>query len=134
MYILRIWTALKKTINSVRKHRLKHRDQRRKLGLPVVAMVGYTNSGKSTMLNAMTHSVEVYTADMLFATLDPTTRLVRMPGLKNPDVLVTDTVGFIQRLPTNLIAAFRATLEEISEADVLLHVTDISNDDWVSYN
>jgi GTP-binding protein HflX len=67
---------------------------------------------------------------MLFATLDPTTRLVRVAGLKNPDILLTDTVGFIQKLPTNLVAAFRATLEEITEADVLLHVTDVSNDAW----
>ena len=73
---------------------------------------------------------QVYAADMLFATLDPTTRLIRMTGLKNPDMLVTDTVGFIQKLPTNLVAAFRATLEEISEADVLLHVTDVNSESW----
>jgi GTP-binding protein HflX len=122
--------ALNKAIKAVQRHRSVHRSRRRRMGLPVVALVGYTNSGKSTLLNSLTNSAEVYTADMLFATLDPTTRLVRMAGLKNPDLLITDTVGFIQKLPTHLIAAFRATLEELDEADVLLHVTDISNDDW----
>ncbi|KAJ1433151.1 P-loop containing nucleoside triphosphate hydrolase protein, partial [Ochromonadaceae sp. CCMP2298] len=127
-------SALNKLINSVRTHRARHRMRRKQLGVPVVALVGYTNSGKSTLLNSFTLGAGaaggVFAADMLFATLDPTTRMIRVPGLKNPDLLLTDTVGFIQKLPTNLIAAFRATLEEISEADVLLHVTDISNDAW----
>lgn len=137
-------SALNKAIDSVRTHRSKHRYKRRQLGVPVIALVGYTNSGKSTLLNSFTKKVSnkdstdthisddsgVFVADMLFATLDPTTRMIRAPGLKNPDILITDTVGFIQKLPTNLIAAFRATLEEISEADVLFHVTDLTNDAW----
>jgi GTPase len=86
--------------------------------------VGYTNAGKSTLLNAMT-GADTYTADQLFATLDPTTRRVTLPS--NRQVLMTDTVGFIQKLPTTLIAAFRATLEEITEADLLLHVVDVSH-------
>lgn len=122
-------SILNRAIDSVRRHRSMHRRRRRRLGVPVVALVGYTNSGKSTLLNSIT-SAGVFAADMLFATLDPTTRMVRMAGLKNPDVLLTDTVGFIQKLPTNLIAAFRATLEELSEADVLIHVTDVSNETW----
>lgn len=97
-----------------------HRRRRRQLGVPVVALVGYTNSGKSTLLNAFTQG-GVFVADMLFATLDPTTRIIKLPNQKKtPDILLTDTVGFIQKLPTNLVAAFRATLEEISEADILL--------------
>jgi GTP-binding protein HflX len=92
--------------------------------MSVVALVGYTNAGKSTLLNTLTNA-GVYVADQLFATLDPTTRRVRLPGGKT--VLLTDTVGFIQKLPTSLIAAFRATLEEISEADLLLHLVDISH-------
>ena len=133
-------SALKRSIDAVRTHRSKHRHKRRQLGVPVVALVGYTNSGKSTLLNSFTHKVSqdgggdsgcgVFVADMLFATLDPTTRMIRAPGLKNPDILLTDTVGFIQKLPTNVVAAFRATLEEITEADVLLHVADISNPSW----
>ena len=122
-------SILNRAIDSVRRHRSMHRTRRRRLGLPVVALVGYTNSGKSTLLNMLANA-GVFVADMLFSTLDPTTRLVRMRGLKNPDILLTDTVGFIQKLPTNLVAAFRATLEEISEADVLLHVCDVSNDAW----
>jgi GTP-binding protein HflX len=90
----------------------------------VVALVGYTNAGKSTLLNALTHA-DVYVADQLFATLDPTTRRVRLPG--GHSVLLTDTVGFIQKLPTSLVAAFRATLEEIREADLLLHVVDMTH-------
>lgn len=96
----------------------------------IVALCGYTNAGKSSLLNALTQTAEVFASDMLFATLDPTTRLVRMPGMQFPDVLLTDTVGFIQKLPTNLVAAFRATLEEIAEADVLLHVVDVTNESW----
>ena len=96
---------------------------RRKL-IPVVALVGYTNAGKSTLLNALSGS-DVYAADQLFATLDPTTRRIKLPGGR--EVLVTDTVGFIQKLPTALVAAFRATLEEIADADVILHVVDITH-------
>jgi GTP-binding protein HflX len=115
---------LKKELETVRDHRLRYRNRRRRSGLSVVALVGYTNAGKSTLLNTLTDA-GVYVADQLFATLDPTTRRVRLPGGKT--ILVTDTVGFIQKLPTSLIAAFRATLEEISEADVLLHIVDISH-------
>ena len=122
-------SILNQAIDSVRRHRAMHRNRRRRLGMPVIALVGYTNSGKSTLLNTFTNA-GVLAADMLFATLDPTTRLVQVPGMKYPDILLTDTVGFIQKLPTNLVAAFRATLEEISEADILLHIADISNDAW----
>ncbi|MGQ9814876.1 MAG: HflX GTPase family protein, partial [Candidatus Roseilinea sp.] len=92
--------------------------------VPVVAIVGYTNAGKSTLLNAVARA-DVLAEDKLFATLDPTTRRVRLPG--GHTVLFTDTVGFIQKLPTDLVAAFRATLEEITEADALLHVVDITH-------
>jgi GTP-binding protein HflX len=115
---------LKKELETVRDHRHRYRDRRRRSGLSVVALVGYTNAGKSTLLNTLTNA-GVYVADQLFATLDPTTRRVRLPSGKI--ILFTDTVGFIQKLPTSLIAAFRATLEEISEADVLLHIVDISH-------
>jgi GTP-binding protein HflX len=90
----------------------------------VVALVGYTNAGKSTLLNALADS-EVYAANVLFATLDPTTRTINLP--EGQHALLTDTVGFIQRLPTQLVAAFRATLEEIQEADVLVHVLDLTH-------
>ena len=115
---------LKNDLEEVRKHRSQYRDRRRKSGTPIVALVGYTNAGKSTLLNALAES-DVYVADQLFATLDPTTRRVELPSGRT--VLFTDTVGFIQKLPTTLVAAFRATLEEIIEADVLLHVVDISH-------
>ncbi len=115
---------MKKELETVRDHRNRYRDRRRRSGLSVVALVGYTNAGKSTLLNTLTDA-GVFVADKLFATLDPTTRRVRLPGGKT--ILFTDTVGFIQKLPTSLIAAFRATLEEISEAAVLLHVVDVSH-------
>jgi GTP-binding protein HflX len=118
---------LDREIDNLRKHRSLHRSGRRRLPYQVVAIVGYTNSGKSTLLNALTRA-EVNAEDKLFATLDPTTRLVRLPS-KQP-VLLTDTVGFIQKLPTDLVAAFRATLEEIGQADALLHVVDASNPAW----
>jgi GTP-binding protein HflX len=115
---------LRDKLENVRTQRGLHRQQRRKSGIPTVALVGYTNAGKSTLLNALSGS-DVFTANQLFATLDPTTRRVALPSGRQ--VLVTDTVGFINKLPTNLVAAFRATLEEIAEADVLVHVVDITH-------
>lgn len=115
---------LKEELEKVRAHRMRYRDRRKKSRIPVIALVGYTNAGKSTLLNRLSDS-DVYVADQLFATLDPTTRRVDLPG--GQTVLFTDTVGFIQKLPTELVAAFRATLEEITEADVLLHVVDITH-------
>jgi GTP-binding protein HflX len=112
---------LKMEIEKVRAHRARHRVQRKRAGTPVVALVGYTNAGKSTLLRALT-SADVYIADQLFATLDPTTRQISLPD--GQAALITDTVGFIQKLPTALVAAFRATLEEIAEADLLLHLVD----------
>lgn len=115
---------LKQELEGVRAHRQRHREQRKKSHIPTVALVGYTNAGKSTLLNYLTQA-DVYVADQLFATLDPTTRRVDLPAGHN--VLFTDTVGFIQKLPTDLIAAFRATLEEIIEADLLIHVLDVTH-------
>lgn len=115
---------LKRELEKVRAHRMRYRAQRKRSRTPTVALVGYTNAGKSTLLNRLTRA-DVYTADQLFATLDPTTRRVELPG--GYLALFTDTVGFIQKLPTTLVAAFQATLEEITEADLLLHVVDISH-------
>jgi GTP-binding protein HflX len=115
---------LKKELDKVRAHRERHRSRRRQTRLPVVAVVGYTNAGKSTLLNRLARA-DVYVADQLFATLDPTTRRVELPA--GNTALFTDTVGFIQKLPAQLVAAFRATLEEIAEADLLLHVLDITH-------
>ena len=124
-------TLLKEQLEDVRQHRQQHRAQRRRAQVPVVSIVGYTNAGKSSLLNALVdaagakQTAPVLTEDKLFATLDPTTRRVRLPAGRT--ALFTDTVGFIQKLPTQLVAAFRATLEEIEEADLLLHVVDITH-------
>jgi GTPase len=124
-------TFLKTELEGVRQHRQQYRAQRKRAQVPVVSIVGYTNAGKSSLLNALVNvagakqTAPVLTEDKLFATLDPTTRRVRLPGGKA--ALFTDTVGFIQKLPTGLVAAFRATLEEIEEADLLLHVVDITH-------
>jgi GTP-binding protein HflX len=112
---------LRLEIEEVRKQRSLQRRRRRRRGMPVVAIVGYTNAGKSTLLNRVSGS-DVLVEDRLFATLDPTTRRVALPSGKQ--ALLTDTVGFIQKLPTQLVAAFRATLEEVNEADLLVHVVD----------
>ncbi len=110
--------------DDVHRQRELYRARRRRSGIPVVALVGYTNAGKSTLLNAIS-GADVRAEDRLFATLDPTTRQVALPG--GQELLLTDTVGFIQKLPHELVAAFRATLEEINEADLLLHVLDITH-------
>ena len=115
---------LRAALEKVRAHRGRHRKRRQRASIPVVAFVGYTNAGKSTLLNALTDA-NVHVADQLFATLDPTTRRVLLPD--GQDILMSDTVGFIQKLPTALVAAFRATLEEISEANLLLHIVDVTH-------
>jgi GTPase len=117
-------TNLKAELEKVRAHRQRYRSQRKRSQIPIIALVGYTNAGKSTLLNALSDA-EVYVADQLFATLDPTTRRVELPG--GHVALFSDTVGFIQKLPTQLVAAFRATLEEINEADLLIHLVDITH-------
>ncbi|MGB3905118.1 MAG: GTPase HflX [Anaerolineae bacterium] len=116
--------SLKRQLEDVRVHRRQYRTRRKKAGVPVVAIVGYTNAGKSTLLNALS-GADVLVEDKLFATLDPTTRRVTLPDGR--PVLFTDTVGFIHKLPTQLVASFRATLEEINEADLLLHILDITH-------
>lgn len=115
---------LKDQLDKVQTHREHYRARRKRSMIPVIALVGYTNAGKSTLINKLSRA-NVYVADQLFATLDPTTRRIELPG--GHTALVTDTVGFIQKLPTMLVAAFRATLEEIAEADLLLHVVDINH-------
>lgn len=119
---------LREEIEGVREQRMLHREQRASQSISVVAVVGYTNAGKSTLFNALTESA-VLVEDKLFATLDPTTRHLLLPG--NQEVLLTDTVGFIQKLPTRLIAAFRATLEEVIDADLLLEVVDASHENAI---
>jgi GTP-binding protein HflX len=118
-------TRMKREIDEVRQQRALHRRRRSRQGVKVVALVGYTNAGKSTLLQALSGS-DVFTENLLFATLDPITRRVRMPS--GNEVLWTDTVGFIQKLPTQLVVAFRATLEELSDADVLVHLVDITHE------
>ncbi|RSL33247.1 GTPase HflX [Salibacterium salarium] len=128
-YILKKMDDLKKRLSDVRAHRESYRKQRRKNNNIQFALVGYTNSGKSTLLSKLS-GAETFQENLLFATLDPLTRQMRLPS--GYPVLLTDTVGFIQDLPTTLVAAFRSTLEEVKEADVLLHVVDASHPEALS--
>lgn len=118
-------TDLKRQLEEVMRHRTLYRERRKKTGVIQVALVGYTNAGKSTLLKQLTDA-DVYIQNQLFATLDPTSRNLELPGGK--EIVLTDTVGFIQNLPHDLVAAFRATLEEVNEADLILHVVDASSD------
>ncbi len=118
-------TRLRREIDEVRQQRALHRRRRARQGMQVVALVGYTNAGKSTLLRQLS-GAEVFTENLLFATLDPLTRRVRLPS--GHEVLMTDTVGFIQKLPTQLVASFRATLEELADADLLVHLVDITHE------
>ncbi|MEO0405998.1 MAG: GTPase HflX [Cyanobacteria bacterium P01_A01_bin.135] len=124
-------SRLQRDVNQLQAHRGRLRQHRQTQEVISVAVVGYTNAGKSTLLNALTNA-QVYTADQLFATLDPTTRRLRVPAADGEPValVLTDTVGFIHELPPSLMDAFRATLEEVTEADVLLHVVDLSHPAW----
>ena len=117
-------SKLAKRLKKVGKERHHRRSRRRKKELPVISLVGYTNAGKSTLLNSLTNS-KILAEDKLFATLDPTSRRLRFP--EDVEVIITDTVGFIRNLPDELLQAFKATLEELHEADLLVHVIDISN-------
>lgn len=125
---------LQQQVNQLQAHRARIRQQRQQQEIPVVALVGYTNAGKSTLLNVLTHA-EVYTADQLFATLDPTTRklVITESDRERRTILLTDTVGFIHELPPPLMDAFRATLEEVIEAEALIHVVDLSHPAWESH-
>ncbi len=121
---------LEKDLKEIQKGRSLRRGKREKTGLPVISIVGYTNAGKSTLLNTLTKS-DVFTEDRLFATLDPKSSRLRFP--RDTEAVITDTVGFIRDLPKDLFAAFRATLEELHEADVLLHVIDVSNPNFENH-
>ncbi len=128
-------SRLQKEVNQLQAHRERLRQRRQHQEVPTIAIVGYTNAGKSTLLNALTNA-EVYTADQLFATLDPTTRRLVVPHAvteETQEILVTDTVGFIHELPGALMDAFRATLEEVTEADGLVHLVDLSHPAWLSH-
>ena len=132
--IARRIARLQREVNQLQAHRSRLRQQRQKQEVPTVAIVGYTNAGKSTLINALT-AAEVYTADQLFATLDPTTRRLPIAASHNHTltILLTDTVGFIHELPPSLVDSFRATIEEVTEADALLHVVDLSHPAWRSH-
>src|SRR6202522_3523489 len=117
-------SKIKEAIETVRRQRTTRRRARQAVPLGMIALVGYTNAGKSTVFHALTHA-DVLTSSKMFATLDPTVRAVRLPSRRR--VLLSDTVGFLRDLPPDLIAAFRATLEEVQEAAVIIHVSDISN-------
>lgn len=120
---------LKKELENVKKTRSLQRKSRKKVPFPIVALVGYTNAGKSTLFNYLTGS-DVFAKDLLFATLDPTMRVLELPSKRK--IILSDTVGFISDLPTELVAAFRATLEEVLEADLILHIRDISSQDTLA--
>jgi GTPase len=120
---------LERQLKAVRKHRRQQRSQRQKKGLPVISIIGYTNAGKSTLLNSLTKS-NVVAESRLFATLDPSSRRLKFP--RDTEVIITDTVGFIKDIPKDLLVAFRATLEELENADLLLHVIDISNPQYLA--
>ncbi|MGQ4646679.1 GTPase HflX [Lyngbya aestuarii] len=133
--IQRRLARLQQEVNQLQAHRSRMRQQRQKQEIPTVGVVGYTNAGKSTLLNTLTNA-EVYTADQLFATLDPTTRRLLITDAVTGEtcpILLTDTVGFIHELPPPLVDSFRATLEEVTEADALLHVVDLSHPAWQSH-
>ncbi|PYZ98102.1 GTPase HflX [Alteribacter lacisalsi] len=123
-------TEIRRQLEQVVSHRTRYRERRKRNEAFQIALIGYTNSGKSTLLQRLSNS-DVYAEDLLFATLDPTTKQLKLPsGMK---VLLTDTVGFIQQLPTTLVAAFRSTLEEVREADLILHVVDASDPDYYNH-
>lgn len=130
--IQRRMSRLQQGVNQLQAHRARLRERRQRQEVPTVALVGYTNAGKSTLLNVLTQS-DIYAADQLFATLDPTTRKLRLEDSSTQEaqtILLTDTVGFIHELPPPLVDAFRATLEEVTEADALIHLVDLSHPAW----